>query len=201
MGEKYFYDIHCHAMNLSHPSLMAFMQRLNLDKYLFLNSIPIVSSLFSGFIHGKLNPIINLLSVMENEMGDFFLLMEEDLKSFIQVGKFQIGEKAYDKIVLTPLMMDFGSKDIDQYPDIYYKELAEKPIVEQVLDVFNGITEFKDNSLLKKIEIYPFLGINTKNYGMKRGPHSSLPTLLEKYFNGYSSDALSQRHQKLFENM
>ena len=201
MSEKYFYDIHCHAMNLSHPSLLAFMRRLNVTKYLFLNSIPVVSSLLSGFIKGKLNPAINLLSVMENEMGNFFLLMEEDLKPFLKNEQFQIGGTTYDKIILTPLIMDFGSKDISQYPDIYYNELAEKPIVEQVVDLFNGITEFKTESLQKKMEIYPFLGVNTKNYLMERSLHSSLPILLEKYFSDYTCDNLPHRRQNLFENM
>lgn len=49
MSGKTFYDIHIHSMNLSHPYLLAFIQRINLDKILFLNSIPVIGSLISFF--------------------------------------------------------------------------------------------------------------------------------------------------------
>lgn len=184
MSEKTFYDIHMHAFNLSHPYLLAFIQRLKIHQLLVLNSIlgPIASLL----IGRNLNKIKNLLAVMENDIGSFFLLMEDYLKKdadspMLIDGKLHIGGNEYSKIVLTPLMMDFGYKDIKDNPDTYYNELSQKPIVEQVVDVFNGIRKYQDKSADRVFEIYPFLGLNTRNYDMGR-----IEKMLEKYFGGYN---------------
>ena len=159
MAEKTFYDVHTHAMNLSHPYWLAFIQRFKIDKMLFLGPF---ASLFMG---EKINNTKNLLSVMENDIGSYFRLMEKCLREeenpLLKDGELQIGGSAYNKIVLTPLMMDFGYKDIKN-PDIYYNKPSKKPIVEQVIDVFNGIKDYRSNSTA--FEIYPFLGLNTKNY-------------------------------------
>ncbi|MCK4826153.1 amidohydrolase, partial [bacterium] len=185
MKEKTFYDIHMHAFNLSHPYLLAFIQRLKIHQILVLNSLlgPVASLL----IGQNLNKIKNMLAVMENDIGSFFLLMEEYLKRDSKTpllidGKLQIGGNVYSKIVLTPLMMDFGFKDINDNPNTYYNELSQKPIVEQVIDVFNGIKKYKNQSAGRVFEIYPFLGLNTKNYDMGR-----IERMLDKYFDSYES--------------
>ena len=183
MQEKTFYDIHMHALNLSHPYLLAFIQRLKIHRYLILNSIfgPIAS-----FILGQnLDKIKNLLAVMENDIGSFFLLMEDYLSKdgktpLLKDGELYIGGNAYSKIVLTPLMMDFGYKDIKDNPNTYYNELSNKPIVEQVIDVFNGIKKYKKARPNGMLEIYPFLGLNTRNYDMDR-----IERMLDKYFGSY----------------
>lgn len=194
MKEKTFYDIHMHAFNLSHPYLLAFIQRLKIHQILVLNSLlgPVASLL----IGQNLNKIKNMLAVMENDIGSFFLLMEEYLKRDSKTpllidGKLQIGGNVYSKIVLTPLMMDFGFKDINDNPNTYYNELSQKPIVEQVIDVFNGIKKYKNQSAGRVFEIYPFLGLNTKNYDMGR-----IEKMLDKYFGGYQSS-----RQNLYHNM
>jgi hypothetical protein len=201
---KKFYDIHCHAMNLSHPAFLPFIKTLKLDQYLFLNSIPLVSIIFSGIIENKLNAIKNLLSVMENDIGEFFLLMEnDDILPMLQDGKFRSGQESYDKLVLTPLMIDFGVRQITQMPDIHYKIRSHKPITDQVIDLFNGIKKYKRQSKYQLFEIYPFLGLNTKNYDMQktREDQTSLPELLEKYFSQFSADSMNERPQELFKQM
>jgi len=173
-----------HAMNLSHPYLLAFIQRLKIHRYLVLNSI--LGPLTSLLIGQNLSKIKNLLAVMENDIGSFFLLIEDYLKQdkkspFVQEGKLKIGGNEYTRIVLTPLMMDFGYKKIKDDPNTYYKELSNKPIVEQVTDVFNGIRKYKKTRPDRMLEIYPFLGINTKNYDMGR-----VEKMLNKYFSNYT---------------
>ena len=188
--KKTFYDIHMHAMNLSHPHLLAFIRRLNIHQILVLNAIlgPIASLL----IGMQLKKIDNLLAVMENDIGSFFLLIEDDLKKaqddkshLLRYGNLRIGGNVYSKIVLTPLMMDFGYKEIKDNPNIYYNKPPRKPIVEQVIDVFNGIKKYSRvseniNKHYGIFEIYPFLGLNTRNYGMRR-----IEKMLDKYFSGY----------------
>ena len=185
MEGKTFYDIHMHALNLSHPYLLAFIQRLKIHRYLFLNSLPLLGSLASFMVGRNLNKIKNLLAVMENDIGSFFLLIEAYLGTdgqtpLLRDGKLHIGGNIYSKIVLTPLMMDFGYKDIRDNRDTYYNELAQKPIREQVVDVFNGIRKYKETRPNGILEIYPFLGLSTKYYDKDR-----IETMLEKYFGSY----------------
>ena len=96
MNDKTFYDIHMHAFNLSHPSLLAFIQRLKIHRYLILNSF--LGPLASFFIGANFNKVKNLLAVMENDIGSCFLMLEEFLKKgdekeiktdgvFVEIGK------------------------------------------------------------------------------------------------------------------
>ena len=102
MPLKKFYDIHMHAFNLSHPSLLPFITRLNLSTYLSLNSIPGVGVIVSRILKSKMSSIINLLAVMERDMGDYFLVMENDLKPLLNNKKqlpifcqFKLGKDGY----------------------------------------------------------------------------------------------------------
>ncbi|MFA5654517.1 MAG: amidohydrolase family protein [Desulfomonilia bacterium] len=202
MREKTFFDIHCHAMNLSHPSLLGFVKNMNIDTLLFLNSVPIVSTVLSKFIDTRLNRVMNLLSVMERDLGDVFLLMEKDMEPFVHDGRIEICGSFYDRVVLTPLMMDFGYKGMESYPGIHYRDLPKKPIVEQVIDLFNGIRKYARTSGLNLFEIYPFLGINTRNYDMEGTSGSTgLPGLLEKYFGSFLPETLSERRARLLGAM
>lgn len=197
--KKYFYDIHCHAFNLSHPNLMAFAKRINLHAYLLLNAVPGLSTVLSPFIGGKIDSLMNLLSIMENDLGTYFLLMEQDAVALMSNGKLIIGDHAYDKIILTPLIMDFGYKGVEKFPNIHYSQIPQKPIAEQVFDLFFGIKDYSENVLVKDaggqfgyqkankedklFEIYPFLGINTQRYSK-----AEVEGLLVKYFSGYTRD-------------
>ena len=103
-----FYDVHCHAMNLSHPNLLTFVQRIlrGLKKRLILIivcSIFILSMVLYGFKKWTATPlelsiaiaaialliaiaalpqalrIFNLLAIMENDTGNIFILLENCL--------------------------------------------------------------------------------------------------------------------------
>ncbi|MCX7922664.1 MAG: amidohydrolase [Clostridia bacterium] len=166
MKDKKFYDNHFHAMNLSHPYLLAFVQRFNLQLLLAANAF--LGGFASAFIGKKINKIKNLFSVMENDTKSFFILVEDYLKEseLIKDGHLVIGENKYSKIVLTPLIIDFGFKGADN-PDIFYNKASQKPVLDQILDVLNGIREYTKERPDGIFEIYPFLGINTKNYHLK----------------------------------
>ena len=160
MSEAKFYDAHCHIMNLSHPNLLAFLQRLNLPM------IMLFAPLLPFLMKQNYNKIKNLLSVMENDLGTLLLMMERFLledERLWENGQLWIGGNLYSKIILTPLLMDFGYKGRTD-PGIYYNLPSKKPIAEQVCDLFNGIRKYTKESKRKLFEIYPFLGLNTQNY-------------------------------------
>ena len=264
--KKTFYDIHCHAFNLSHAGLLAFLNRflknnaLTFSKIMsgefikiifkqIINQNPCLKSLLyltfqiavfllaaaacyriiflndrifpgivksfiavlgilaiiaflagfiwlriskkSGFL-GTIKKMVNLLSVVENDTSSMFLYMEKDflsmdkeikelMKSFPDNmekvreawGKkkkknmeITIDGKIYDKVILTPLLMDFGYKGFkkEDIKEIHYNNPPRKPVVEQVVDMFNGIQDYMARSPFRIFEIYPFLGINTENY-------------------------------------
>ena len=171
-NEKYFYDIHCHAMNMSHPNFLAFLKRLeeilytDADKFLKKNKFIILFAVnillirflfFKKFDHNNVTKLLeklglekyptrakNLLATMENDAGSFFLLMEECLMDgLVQNGKLVIDNMEYDKIVITPLVMDFGTKTTYYDKAHYNNKPVKKPVVEQIIDLFNGIRNYK----------------------------------------------------------
>ncbi|MFQ5687482.1 MAG: amidohydrolase family protein [Candidatus Scalindua sp.] len=210
---KKFYDVHCHAFNWSHLNVLVFLKRFKIK--LLLPAGPLV------WLYNKINPdtsrrFKNLLSLLENDLGNYFLLTEYFLKNEHKVvfpdNTFPIGDVKYNKIVLTPLIMDYGYRNIE-LPGIFYNIPPRKPIRSQVIDVFNGIKFYCENKLILKddklksylksykdteggkdnklYEIYPFLGLNTKHYTDKK-----VERMLDKYFKDYDGS-----QQSLYENM
>lgn len=209
-----FYDIHCHAMNLSHPNLLAFINRFKID----LTRVFSFSSIHSGSHTSSINRLANLISIMENDLGDYFLIWEYFLKndpSLFKNEKLIIDGQPYDKIVLTPLIVDYGSNKLATKFNIFYNVPPQKPIITQVVDIFSGIKKYlrfdiklvqlddemkieyspaqKDKKLF---EIYPFLGINTANYSINK-----ITNLLTKHFDTYSNIADVNKNATFFEKM
>lgn len=158
--------------------------------------------------------VANLLVVMENDIGSTFLLLENCLREpenpLLAGHELRVGGATYSKIILTPLMMDFGYKGNRPAGEgrirrFHYDMRAGKPIVEQVVDVFRAIrtyVETESTTALEKkfpalgtdtqrvFEIYPFLGLNPANYTLE-----SLTKLTNKYFDTYTgqrADLLGQ---------
>ena len=214
-NQNTFYDVHMHAFNLSHLYLYAFIRRFKgkLGALLFFSpTIPLFTKVpdlwpaAASFMKSKIDVAQNLLSVMENDIGSFFLLIENCLREGrnppLQGDGLHIGDRTYERIILTPLMMDFGykgktppgQKRTEQ--TFHYDVPASKPIKEQVTDVFNGIRDYVEapsEKLSKKfpalvpetkrmLEIYPFLGLNTQNYEA-----DEIEELLDKYFGEKAS--------------
>jgi hypothetical protein len=195
MMEKKFYDIHFHAMNMAHPNILAFIRKINWQLLLLASPLAPLAAILGM---EKIKNVQNLLTVMENDTGSFFMLVEYYLKQkgLVQNDRLVIGGQSFDSIILAPLLMDFGYKNM--LTDTYYKIPPQKPIVSQVEDVFNGIADYCTKELqaatkgektdywivprtTKAIfEIYPFLGLNTKNYEL-----SGIQKMLAKYFENY----------------
>jgi hypothetical protein len=233
--ERRFYDIHYHLFDLSHPNLLAFLLRDDLItrgfvkrfilKFPFLLQVlPLwVVTIFAGKAVKKIREHINsgtgnfrnLLSVVESAIEYHFLYTEFLLlqgKSYF--GDFE-GAK-YNKIVICPLLMDFGYKNLNN-PDCFYNLPPAKPIVNQVVDLINAIRFYYNYELIlhpvksgrlkivptskpkekKLFEIYPFLGINTQNYDLEE-----IVGLFDKYFGGYEADTDPEsRRTKLFARL
>jgi len=86
------------------------------------------------------------------------------------------------RVVITPLMMDFGFKEFDKIPGIHYSHAPRKPVREQVEDLRNGILLYKSNDG-NLLEIRPFIGINPSNYKLKtNSAEKTFPQVLESYF-------------------
>ncbi len=234
MGRK-FYDIHYHLFDLSHPNLLAFFMR---DDLISKNSIRKVLLKFPFMM--KLLPLWmlilasakaairikeylstdarnfrNLLSVIEGAIEYHFLYTEY----FLLKGNRYFGNKSgakYNKIVLSPLLMDFGYKNL-RNEDCFYNLPPSKPVMNQVVDLFNAIWFYYNYDLIihpekerrlklvptsiskeeKLFEIYPFLGINTQNYDLRE-----IVALFDKYFRGYEEDIdTAVRQKKLFDKL
>lgn len=226
------YDIHYHLFDLSHPNLLAFLLRDELisEKAVrkiaakipfYVKLLPVLFiSLFSRRIAERIKKyvkhdagrVINLLSLMEGAPEYHFLYTEYFLlreKLYFKNGPSSL----YDKIVLCPMIIDFGYKGLGKLDCFYYLPPA-KPIVNQVIDVLNGIYFYYNYDIIihpskpekfkliptvqkkenKLFEIYPFLGLNTQNYTLPE-----IAEMFDKYFNGYEYDTSpSERKTKLF---
>ncbi len=144
--------------------------------------------------------VVNLLSLIENDLGRQFLLLELDIlrsdersrglvarletrpdsrslcKSIgeewrkICRSRFRIGGREYRKVFLTPLMMDFNYKGFifprKEYPQIQYRLAPRKSIIDQLIDLQFGIRDYWKRSPFQALEIHPFMGLNTRNYGL-----------------------------------
>ncbi|RQW01625.1 amidohydrolase [candidate division KSB1 bacterium] len=111
---------------------------------------------------------------MENDVGGMFLLMEDDLAGafrkdgqppFLQDDLLRIGGHAYERIILTPLIMDFNTPAL-KADAIYYDRPPTKPLQKQINDTLDGIRHYVRERPKGKLEIYPFLGINPANYAL-----------------------------------
>ncbi len=175
--QRTFYDIHCHAMNLTHPAFIAYLENLESSSAssLLKEALTLGDFLPSRSLSMTRRHIKNLLTVMENDIGNMFLLMEDDLAGrflgdeqppFIRDGVLRIGGGEYDRIVLTPLIMDFNTPGV-KARDVYYKHPPEKPLRKQVADILDGIRTYLKKRPNGMLEIYPFLGINPVNYSLE----------------------------------
>ena len=226
---KTFYDIHTHAFDLSHPNLSVFLQREDIIESVVDNVwtcslkmlLPFAPVLTKSYITKQIQNKIgglqkqlnNTLSYLEIPVEYQFLVMDY----FLRNGSPAIkpGNEAYAKIVLCPLVIDFGRKNIAG--SAYYNLTPKTPVAGQVSDLLYAIRTYcrfdveVDNSQMrlktiddwtthkekKLFEIYPFMGIDTRNYTME-----DIIKLLDKYFKDFSRDeTAAQRRAHLFAKM
>jgi len=230
-----FYDIHYHLFDLSHPNLSAFLLRDDLITKEAVSEVmgklpfgfklaPVwAMSRFPGKITERIkdylkydaNHLLNLLSVIENPVEYHFLFSEYFLlNDNIYFNRTNTG--GYDKIVLCPLLIDFGNKSMDR-PDWLCSYSPAKPIANQVVALLNAIYFYYNYDIIihpdkpekfkliptssqvedKLFEIYPFLGLNTQNYDL-----SEITEMFDKYFSGYEDDKTpADRQNKMFRRL
>jgi hypothetical protein len=163
--------------------------------------------------------IQNLLSFMESAIEYSFLNLDYFLTQKTPVFN-SFNTAAPSKVVLCPQVIDFGYKNLNNN-NCFYNMPPSKPVVNQVNDLLNAIyfyfhyditphpTDERrlkivpiENETLdqvkarKTFEIYPFLGINTKNY-----EYNDIVELFNKYFNGYEQDTPDERKEKMYHKM
>ncbi len=207
---KDFYDVHSHIINLSHPDFFSFVKRVNIGEYLFILSIPIIGPLISAFFYASAKKkIINSLSFMDNDISFALSILEKkDILPFFNE-RLKLENEEYDRIVITPLVIDFGQKYSVSNENIWYNMSPHKAVKYQVIDLFQGISEFyKENKVDKKVLIFPFLGLNPVNYQLEDEYDENgnikligIKSLLDKYFKNFSKENISERKRLLFENM
>ncbi len=185
---------------------------------LFLLISPTRAALIGKF-KKKVANIMNLLAVMETDIGDCLIQLEEELRNkFGTKGGLTLHEdsgeeQVYDKIVMTPLIMDFGLKNYKNSNSPY--KIRWKPVVAQIEDLCLGIRDYyrhrdayiksESSPIPPLFGIHPFIGINTQNYQLKSFPPtegltSFLEDLLDKNFREFENDTTPEmRCRKLSE--
>lgn len=250
MKTNKFYDVHFHAMDLSHANITAFTDRFVNNKPAIKKALKkmmpywlkVLGSLvmpvfgivvpYSALakkitkIIGGQSKVRNLLSFMETSVLYDFLIIEHFLKHehnnvkaiVSENNEFYVAGNKFNKMVLCPLIMDFGYPKLEN-KDFYYNIPPQKPIKSQIEDLFKAIRtyytkqitlhtgsnssgkfEIDDKTFNKEnelFEIYPFMGINTENYEL-----SDIKEMLEKYFSDFSGEDTKEiRQQKLYAAM
>ncbi|MFC2141998.1 amidohydrolase family protein [Acidobacteriota bacterium] len=114
--------------------------------------------------------------------------------------KINLYDREYRKVVLTPLLMDFNYKGFVGLEEIHYNLAPRKPVIDQYIDLVSGIMDYTDKSPFQILEIFPFLGLNTKNYELGAvgdvSLHSPVPNDLAKKvccFPAFNRLAITQR--------
>jgi hypothetical protein len=236
-----FYDIHVHALNLSHPNLTAYLFREDLISSLIDENInwktrfivaaasiipkktlkKQINKMLTSGAHSPMDIVANCLSFFEIPLEYQFLVLEHFLKSgepkvINTQNQIEIDGTCYDKILHCPLVIDFGYKNIEK--SIFYNLSPKRPVINQVGDLLYAIRtyyrfnleikgkkmeltdevqDFQNRKHEKLFEIYPFMGIDTRNYPLK-----AIEKMLNKYFCNFSKTETGEtRRKRLFEKM
>jgi len=177
---------------------------------------------FNKYLSSFINKVSRTLTFYEIPLEYQFLVLDYFLKSkdskFGEDGsQIIIGEAAYDKIILCPLVIDFGRKNISE--GAFYNYTPKSPIANQVGDLLYAIRTYyrfnvdvKNNKMSlsdeimdleeskrnKLFEIYPFMGLDTQNYDS----WEDIEKLLDKYFKEFIKDETAKvRRKRLFKKM
>lgn len=191
---NYFFDQHFHVMNIEHPNLLSFFASLDSGipdlitsgafspSYIFTNKNR-KGSLMLDRITNTLTtfdqPIGHTLAMMEDDLKDNFASHEEEapkpVKPFIRDGKMHMRDKTYDKMAMSPLLMDFSSTDISK-ENLYYPPKKAKKILKYAEDTLAGFDWYRENRPDGLFEFYPFIGITPPAHSIE-----FIEELLETY--------------------
>jgi predicted TIM-barrel fold metal-dependent hydrolase len=178
--------------------------------------------LFGKYLSKIINQIFRTLTFYEIPLEYQFLVLDYFLKSKepkfnMEENQIMIGGKSYDKMVLCPLVIDFGRKNISE--GVFYNATPKKPIANQVgdllyairtyyrfnIDVINNkmllsdeVPDFEESKRTKLFEIYPFMGIDPQNYDS----WEEIKALLDKYFSEFKKEETAEtRRERLYHKM
>jgi hypothetical protein len=214
------------GMKVDSDDLKNIIKRLKWMQYMPVP--PVIFRWFSKCIVARIKKIMNeknllksatmvrnLISFMENSIEYNFLIMEYFLCNdrpggkynftppVVRNGKFMIGDTTFDKIVICPLVIDFGYKNMKQN-GIYYNIPPQKPVTKQVKDLLNAINVYYHKRISLKteagtikfdvsddhtpreeklFEIFPFMGISPDFYD-----YMKIEKMLNKYFSNFNGN-------------
>lgn len=212
---SYFYDAHCHVMNLRHPNLSAVINRYLNEAGGLTSFVAGVAVMLTGFpgaqkfllsLTRKDERILSLLAIMETPLGDYLLQMEEDLQKRVWGKGICIpnSEETYEKVFLTPLLMDFALRGNEKKNSKLVYSVRWKPMADQVRDVCLGIADYYREKESKKevpmLEVHPFMGINPLIYNLDPNGDDSqtLNQVLDKYFLNFTgAESCSVRRERI----
>jgi Amidohydrolase len=211
----YFYDSHCHVMNLRHPNISAVINRYLTEAggwTRFVAGAAVMLTGFPGvqkFLLGLTNEderIMSLLAIMETPLGDYLLQMEEDLRKRVWGKGVCIPNRVepYEKVFLTPLLMDFALRGNEKKDSKLVYSVRWKPMADQVRDVCLGIADYYRHKAFKKenpmLEVHPFMGINPLIYNLDPegddDDRDTLKQVLDKYFFNFTGTEPSSVRRK-----
>lgn len=171
-----FFDIHFHVMTFKEPNLAAFFSSLDTSAASFLQGnitkdyIITLNSIFKGQF---LSQVENTLTAFSRPIDETFKMMEDDLKGkyrrennkadypsvpYLRDKKLYFRDQEYDRIFLSPLLMDF-SQTQSTIDKLYYSFTAFDKITPYALDTISAINKYYENDD-GIFEFYPFIGIN-----------------------------------------
>ena len=190
---EYFFDCHCHTMTLGHVNITSFLRNLlkNTDWEVLLGLMGSSAQSSEKRITAHIKNIMNLLTLMQNDLVDIFKTMEDDLRgcyggeALADEKGLQLNDRIYRKLVLTPLLMDFkpmpGAKSSTYYPQ---PQKGLRTVINEYSYAINQYYKDRPHGLLN---ILPFLGINPAAYSLKE-----LTSIIEDSFNLYTIKKLNK---------
>ncbi len=129
----------------------------------------------SDYLKSEYDKLIN-----NNDIIKIKKIIEDAKTIFINNNKkIKFDSEEIEKVILIPLIMDFGYKKTTS-DKIHYKISPSKPMSDQIIDIYYGIKRYLDKSPYKLFEVYPFMGITPSNY-LKE----DINDILKYYFNSY----------------
>jgi hypothetical protein len=172
--ESVFFDVHCHALTLSHPNFLSFVETLRTRRSeVIYSQIRSPDFLARALFRNRGEGLRNMLAVMENSPGSIFELMEDDLVGvfakegdpppLVREGALGMAGRRFASVALCPLIMDFDDRG-QSSADAYYHRPHASSIDAQIRDVLIGVRHYRCARPNGMLRIFPFLGVNTRNH-------------------------------------
>lgn len=184
--KRCFFDVHMHAMNLSHPNFISFVGAVSDNIAEFVTA----DMLSGGYLLNPANlgkqglvTLLNMFSVFERPIADIFSLIEADLSGaffdrqgtykgrrpanlmypdfpYIRDGTLYLRSMSYDCLALVPLVMDFSPVPHDFQIKSYYTSEKQEKILSYARQTLEGIAQYHASHPDGMLRFFPFIGIH-----------------------------------------